>query len=210
MRSMKISTALLAVPVCVLALACETDTATEESLVAPPGPSFGHLGAVTMCIVSAGVVQKVKGHTIAVTGTSGIDHINCDDASLKVQVSAGKGSDNVLGSDFDDHISGGKGCDRVGGGDGNDVVDGGPGNDSEIGPGGCLVSAGSGLGAGSGIVFGGSGDDLLKGGVGNDRLNGGDGGEDAGDVCEGGKGGDSYGLCEVCGDPDQAGIPPCP
>ncbi len=40
MRCLKISAALLAVPVCVLALACESDTATEESLVAPPGPRF--------------------------------------------------------------------------------------------------------------------------------------------------------------------------
>ncbi len=40
MRCLKISAALLAVPVCVLALACGSDTATEESLVAPPGPRF--------------------------------------------------------------------------------------------------------------------------------------------------------------------------
>ena len=88
----------------------------SESLVAPPGPRFGHEPPVVMCLVSVDVVQKVKGHTIAVTGTDAADQINCGAASLKVHVSAGKGNDNVAGSAFDDVISGGKGCDAVRGG----------------------------------------------------------------------------------------------
>ena len=180
MRCMKISTALLAVPLCLGALACESDTATEESLVAPPGPSFKHEKNGDACVVSAGVGQKLRGHTIVVTGTAGPDNIDCSAASLPVQVSTGKGNDQITGSPFDDVLSGGPDCDVILAGNGNDLVDGGPGDDM------C------------GGLFGQAGDDHIKGGTGDDFLGGGIGD----DECEGGKGTDQFSSCDECSDPD--------
>jgi len=192
MRCMKISTALLTVPVCVLALACETDTATEESLVAPPGPSFKHEGAPALCAVSADVVQKVKGHRIVVTGTDGNDNIGCAGASLPVHISTGKGNDFILGSQFDDEIKSGKDCDFINALGGNDHVDLGPGDDSQ-----AVCQA---AGIGNGGARGGNGNDVVKGGPGDDELSGSAGS----DLCEGGKGADVYlGGCTTCSDPDQ-------
>ena len=178
-------------------LACESDSATEESVLAPPGPSFKHEGSPTLCGVSVGVVQKVKGHRIVVTGTDGNDNISCTGASLPVHISAGKGLDFIIGSRFDDEIKGGMDCDFIQGFDGNDHVDLGPGDDSQA------VCQAAGLANGGGL--GGRDDDVIKGGPGDDDVNGGGGS----DLCLGGKGADEYtGGCEMCSDPDQD-VPPC-
>ena len=172
-----------------VALACESDTRTEESLVAPPGPSFSHV-AITGCeFLSAGVTEAIKAnpHRIVVTGTSGNDRILCRDASQGVIVRAGKGNDVIAGSPFDDNISSGSGCDSVFGEDGNDFIRLGTGDDS----GDCGGTAGGGFGQG--------GNDHIRGGPGNDNLNGGPGN----DVCEGGGGADGYSQCEVCKDPNS-------
>ena len=181
-----------------VALACESDNSTEESVLAPPGPSFKHEGAPTLCAVSVGVVQKVKGHKIVVTGTDAADQINCSSASLPVHVSAGKGNDNVLGSFWDDVLDGGPGCDRVHGNLGDDEVKGGPGNDTDMSRGGCTVAGGSGLAPNPGSLLGSSGDDHIGGGRGNDFFFAGSGS----DECGGGKGADVFSSCEECGDPD--------
>jgi len=125
MRCMKISTALLAVPVCVFALACESDTATEESLVAPPGPSFAHFPAALTCTHTAGVEAHRQGpNAWQITGTSGPDTINCTGETEDV---------TIIGGDGNDILTCGTGNCRLVGGNGNDDLNGGTGNDHLIG-----------------------------------------------------------------------------
>ena len=117
MRCMKISTALLAVPVCVFALACESDTATEESLVAPPGPSFA--SAPSAACTDVGVTGVVfKGANVY--GTDGDDHISCTNAPKKLRIFGGDGNDIISGGDGNDLIRGGLGDDVISGDDGDD------------------------------------------------------------------------------------------
>ena len=188
--------ALVLVPAGILALGCESDTATEVSLV-QPSPSFATQPVPpTLCLVSAGVRQSVTANKkIIVTGTGGGDAINCSGATVPVKVSAGKGNDIVVGSPFDDMLKGGKGCDRVSGGPGDDLVDGGPDNDGPSNAGGCTIpdaapynTVGLFLPAEGGLR-GTGGDDLIKGGPGDDALTG-DGGLN--DVCRGGPGADTF------------------
>ena len=203
MRGLKISTALLAVPLCLGALACENpiDTEQPDALSNPPAPSFSfHTGPVPLgngCldVLDSGVTTRKGGKEVV--GTDFYDYIDCRlynlPGSKGVTVKAGKGNDWVIGSPRDDDLSGGMDCDRVVGLNGNDVVDGGPGNDSGLGLGGCFVTVGV-----LGGLFGGNGADLVKGGTGNDFISGSPGP----DVCEGGKGSDSFNLCDECSDPD--------
>jgi len=173
--------------------------ALEAGDLPTAGPSFSHLGEPILCVVSADVTQRVKGHTIIVTGTDGPDGINCANATLSVRVDGRKGQDLIVGSAFDDVLKGGQDCDRVSGGPGDDIVDGGPGDDKGIGgaSGGCLLDGAPyntvpGLNVpASGALRGTGGDDLVKGGPGNDELSG--GGE--ADVCEGGPGADTFATC---------------
>lgn len=186
-------------------VACESTTDTNEPGLEvalntlPPG--------VVGCTSASRIKQSTDGITIFVTGTRGPDDIDCTAADMRVNVSAGRGNDVVTGSRFDDvvtagdgddvvlggagadDLSGGNGCDRLEGGDGDDVeLDGGPDNDND----GCSFTQGP------GGVFGGAGDDLLNGGRGDDDL---DGGVDT-DVCNGGKGADTFTACETQNDPD--------
>ena len=212
MRCMKISTALLAVPLCLGALACEnpTDTEQPEALTNPPAPSFAHLSEVTLangCEASPGVTLRRGGKEVV--GTELADWINCHDydgpGSKGVTIRAGDGNDLVVGSQRDDKLFGGKGCDRVEGNDGDDLVDGGPGDDSPDAQGGCndipdyAAIGGAAIHIDGGLV-GQDGDDEMKGGMGIDFMDGGAGTN----TCEGGKGDDSGGFvnCDVCGDPD--------
>ena len=175
--------------------------ALEAGDLPTAGPSFSHLGEPILCVVSADVTQRVKGHTIIVTGTDGPDGINCANATLSVRVDGRKGQDLIVGSAFDDVLKGGQDCDRVSGGPGDDIVDGGPGDDKGIGgaSGGCLLPNAApytGLGVtlpASGGLRGTGGDDLVKGGPGNDAMQGGD----QTDVCEGGPGFDTENTCET-------------
>lgn len=99
------------------------------------------------------------------------------------------GADTLDGAGGNDTLFGGADGDTVIGGAGDDSLDGGTGNDTLYG------------GTGNDRIAGGAGNDLLSGGDGNDTLDGGDdrdvifGG--AGDVVQGGAGGDDFDLLVV-------------
>ncbi|MEY8881334.1 calcium-binding protein [Donghicola sp. XS_ASV15] len=108
------------------------------------------------------------------------------------EVFAGKGDDEVNGSDGgdivkaglgDDAVEGGFGGDSVFGAGGSDELDGGAGNDSLKGGNGSDTLFG---GTGRDFLGGGKGKDDLDGGKGNDTLNGGGGN----DTLSGGEGAD--------------------
>ena len=205
MRYMKISTALLAVPLCLVALACEnaTDTGQPEALTNPSGPSDAHddqsddgfpFTLANGCLTTVGVTQSAGGRVVR--GTAGDDAINCNDYNgvRGVTVFAGDGNDLIVGSMRNDRLFGGRGCDRVEGGlGGNDLVVGGPGNDNN----GCVVPDYANADPSipvhiPGGLFGGPGDDLVIGGPGDDDLNGGDGT----DRCFGGPGTNTFIQCD--------------
>jgi hypothetical protein len=178
-----------------------TDTPVDpmNETAALEAPMFAKVPAV-LCSVSPGVLQKVKGKRIVVTGTVGGDAINCAISNLRVEVDAREGNDLVVGGPFDDDLKGGPDCDRVSGGPGNDVVDGGSGNDGPSDSGGCTIPNAapySGLGIflpAEGALRGGPGDDTIIGGSGDDSMTG----QDGTDVCEGGPGFDHFSSsCEV-------------
>ena len=101
----------------------------------------------------------------------------------------GAGNDSVIGGAGNDSVDGGAGNDSMSGGAGNDTLAGGAGNDSLDG------------GTGNDFLTGEAGNDILTGGEGADRLYGGDdrdtfyGG--AGDVVDGGQGGDDYDVLDL-------------
>ncbi len=119
----------------------------------------------------------------------------------------GNNDDHVLAGDGDDTVLAGAGADLVLGSTGNDSLDGGTGNDSLFGgSGNDFVAAGD----NADLIDGGAGDDTLDGALGNDTLTGGDGndsllgGDDrdyfyvgAGDVVDGGEGGDDYDTLDL-------------
>ncbi|MEM7523656.1 MAG: fasciclin domain-containing protein [Pseudomonadota bacterium] len=86
----------------------------------------------------------------------------------------GRGDDELIGGDRDDHIAGRRGDDTIDGGRGDDVLRGGKGRDE---------------------IFGGEGDDILRGGKGRDELTGG-GGDDK---LIGGRGRDSFDFADLSG-----------
>jgi len=170
-----------------VALACESDNATEESILAPPGPSFSHVAITGCSFLSLGVREIIADHRIVVIGTTGEDFIQCAGASVGVTVRGLGGDDIISGSAFDDNLFGNGGCDVVFGADGNDFIDLGPGDDSGI----CRNFVAGG--------YGDDGNDHIKGGPGDDFING----RADNDLCEGGPGTDSYTQCEVCNDPNS-------
>ena len=89
-------------------------------------------------------------------------------------IEAGKGNDQVFGSQGDDRIDGGDGNDRLYGEDGSDSLDGGRGDDRLYGGDGADTLDG---GAGRDVLEGGDGDDLFVFGAGhgNDVVHGRDG-----------------------------------
>jgi VCBS repeat-containing protein len=97
------------------------------------------------------------------------------------RVSAGDGTDLILGLAGNDILSGGDGTDVLCGGDGNDALSGGGGDDSLVGARGTdVISGGDGIdllsgGEGNDTLSGGGGDDNLIGAGGDDRLTGGPG-----------------------------------
>ncbi len=114
-------------------------------------------------------IEIIDGGTTAsdIEGTSGKNTLDFRNTELRNidEIDAGRGNDQVFGSQGDDRIDGGDGDDRLFGDAGADSLDGGKGNDK---------------------LFGGDGADALEGGDGNDRLSG-----DAGaDNLDGGKGDD--------------------
>ncbi len=119
----------------------------------------------------------------------------------------GDGNDQLFGGVDDDQLFGGLNNDSLFGGDGSDVVDGEEGDDSLFGQDGADTLIGD---AGADTLFGGSQADQLYGGTGNDLLTGGTGADtmfgaddrdtflvDAGDVVDGGEGGDDYDVLDL-------------
>ena len=120
------------------------------------------------------------------------------------------GGDNVvLAGPGNDTVEAGGGNDIVSGGDDDDVLYGGAGDDALKGDAGQDLIFG---GAGDDLLEGGTGDDTLKGGTGDDVLIGGEGadlmyGQDdrdtfeagAGDMVDGGAGGDDYDVLDLSG-----------
>jgi len=97
-------------------------------------------------------------------------------------IDAGAGNDTVLAGAGNDSVAGADGNDSLEGGTGNDTLDGGVGADDLSG------------GDGADSLVGGSGGDTLTGGTGADVIEGGDDADviygGAGDVIDGGEGGD--------------------
>ena len=139
-------------------------------------------------------------------GRAGSDYLSGDGGDDTID--GGAGSDRLLGWDGDDTLRGGDGADLLEGGDGDDDLRGGDGDDTMIG------------GRGGDILRGGDGMDVLDGTAGNpdasfgpfdtdeaDTLHGGDDSDllilGAGDVAEGGTGGDIFaaGAWVAPGDP---------
>jgi hypothetical protein len=111
---------------------------------------------------------------------------------IPASVSAGDGSDLVIGGDANDTIAGDDGDDEISAAGGNDVVHGGAGNDTIFGGDGDDQLSGDNnadrifANAGNDTVHGGRGDDELHDGLGKDAVYG-DGGADHFCVAEGRK-----------------------
>ena len=132
-----------------------------------------------------GTVLAANVTSLVITGSDASDTIDLSNVTAStyqqledVQITAGNGNDQIIGSSYDDRIWAGHGHDVVHAGDGNDwingqggndVVTGGAGRDSMLGGGGHDEFDG---GADNDFAQGNSGNDLLRGGAGNDRLNG--------------------------------------
>ena len=121
-------------------------------------------------------------------------------ASLKVSPASGINVTNIYfdavvpPDGYDDVILGGDGRDVIYGGQGNDTIDGGAGAD--------LIFDGT----GNDKVEGGTGNDTVHGGLGTDTLSGGDDrdtfivdgpAEGAGDIVDGGEGGDDFDTLDL-------------
>lgn len=100
----------------------------------------------------------------------------------------GKGSDLIIGNEFNNKLEGGKGYDKLIGNKGNDSLYGGDDNDILYGD---AVDTYDQEINGRDSLDGGNGNDALFGGYGNDTLNGGDN-DNASDLLEGGYGDDTY------------------
>ena len=132
-------------------------------------------------------IEVIDGGTSAsdIEGTSANNTLDFRNTELRNidEIEAGKGNDQVFGSQDADRIDGGDGNDRLFGEAGADDLEGGKGNDQLFG------------GDGADTLDGGKGDDRLAGGDGADTLTGGDGvdrltGDAGADNLDGGKGDD--------------------
>ncbi len=138
------------------------------------------------------------------SGDAGNDVVDGDTGND--MLSGGTGDDTLAGDEGDDALAGGEGADELYGGIGNDTL---YGDEAADGPGGndqLYTGAGDDLafgGAGDDLIYGEGGNDTLTGGTGNDTMAGGDdrdtfyGG--AGDVIDGGEGGDDYDILDLTG-----------
>ena len=131
-----------------------------------------------------------------IEGTSSRNTLDFRNTELRNidEIDAGKGNDQVFGSQGDDRIDGGDGNDRLFGEAGADSLDGGKGNDQLFGGDGADSLAG---GDGADRLTGGDGADNLDGGEGNDRLTGGVGedtltGGEGRDILDGGADNDLF------------------
>jgi len=79
-------------------------------------------------------------------------------APSSVKLFGHNGSDNLIGSDFDDYLNGGNDVDSLAGGDGDDILDGGQGAD--------LITGGN----GDDILYVDSEDTMIDGGDGYDKI----------------------------------------
>jgi len=143
-------------------------------------------------------IEVVDGGASAsdIEGTSSKNTLDFRNTELRNidEIDAGKGNDQVFGSQGDDRIDGGDGNDKLFGEAGADSLDGGKGNDRLFGGDGADTLAG---GDGADRLTGGDGADNLDGGEGNDRLTGGVGedtltGGEGRDILDGGADNDLF------------------
>jgi uncharacterized delta-60 repeat protein len=99
----------------------------------------------------------------SVTGGAGDDWIRARNATTRVHIAGGPGSDKIAGGTGRDTLEGNAGRDFIDGGDGADVISGGAGNDQIRGQ------------ASSDHLYGRDGNDYLEGNGGNDAIDGGNG-----------------------------------
>ena len=123
--------ALISFPLAlVIAAACQegvVNPTDDASLV--PGPQFAKwtdASGVAGCDANAGVkFQPTRGGGLRVTGTSGVDNVDCSGSDLDITFSGGDGDDTFLGGNGNDHMVGGNGDDDLRGGGGDDTAIGG-------------------------------------------------------------------------------------
>jgi Ca2+-binding RTX toxin-like protein len=118
--------------------------------------------------------------------------------TLGTAISAGAGSDSIIGSSGADGIFGGSGDDVISGGNGDDLIDGGEGRNTLYG------GEGNDFLFGSGTLYGDNGDDYIRGGVLNDLIYGGDGNDNidgllGSDIIFAGAGDDRIGITTLFG-----------
>lgn len=101
----------------------------------------------------------------AINGTAGTDQII--GTVYNDIINGGAGADTINGGFGDDQIDGGDGADIISGGKGNNRIDGGTGNDSLTGGSENDTLIG---GLGDDTINGGGGSDIVEGGVGNDTI----------------------------------------
>ncbi len=179
---------------------------SSDGVLFRPLTNFGNVSA--SAVTSLSVAGGDEANTIDLSGVMGTSFTSLTD----IEVDAGNGNDNIVGSlDLPDSLFGGGGDDTILGQGGNDTLIGDDGNDSIIGStgddsilsgdaddsvtgddGNDTINSGNGndtvsAGDGNDSVFASNGQDSIDGDAGNDTLNG-DGGTDS---VNGGDGNDS-------------------
>ncbi len=174
MRVLGIPAALLLPLALLVAVGCESESETADSLVAPRVVFLIDLGDGCRDVNSTGVMR----HGRNIVGTDGPDLIDCRDNTTGVRIDGQSGFDSIFGGSGNDVLNGGPDSDLIRGNAGNDVIDGGSGDDQLAVFGGLEGGAGDDVilgGPGVDFISGGPGDDLLLGLAGADTLHGGEG-----------------------------------
>jgi hypothetical protein len=173
-------TRYVALALCSLALACESQTTTEIPLAADVVVAVAPTCRGLVATIYPGAPSLPVGASITpigggvqIEGTSGDDVIVASGGNDRVYGRAG--NDVICVLNGNDYVNAGLGDDAVEGSGGNDFIDGDPGNDDLEG------------GAGNDSILGAAGDDVMRGGTGTDSIVG---GPDA-DSANGGLGSDT-------------------
>lgn len=125
-RLMLIAAGLLVVVAC-------NDAVTNPDASLVRGPQFAKWTTSPSdgCTATAGVKFQQQGGGLKVTGTSGIDVVDCSASDRDIKFSGGDGDDEFTGGTGDDHMAGGNGDDTLIGGGGTNVAIGGEHNSGD-------------------------------------------------------------------------------